>query len=153
MPPISRVLFLCLVCARPAAAQLSLAGVRDLDFGPVARGITAVVPPVDAIRSGQFTITGSAGMQVQFRLTLPNHLNGPSGATMPITFGAGDAFIQETLTGSVPDYFNPGATKVFRFTTGSQAVVRLGGRIAPGASQQSGAYGNTVLATVTLLTL
>jgi len=146
-------ILLSLFVARPAAAQVSLTGTRDLRFGSVALGVTTAVTPADPTRSGQFTITGSAGMRVQIRLTLPNRLNGPSGASMPISFRAGDAFIQETVTGSVADYFNPGATKVFRFTTGNQAVIRLGGSVSPGAAQVPGAYANTVLATATVLSL
>lgn len=153
MPRLSAGLLLCLLGAPPLAAQVALVGTRDLKFGAVALGVTTTVTPADPTRSGQFTITGRAGMRIQFRLTLPNRLNGPSGATMPVSFSSGDAFIQETITGSLPDYFNPGATKVFRFTTGTQAVVRLGGRVTPGASQPAGAYSNTVLATATVLSL
>jgi spore coat protein U-like protein len=153
MPRFFVGLLLCLLGAQPVAAQLALVGARDLTFGPVALGVTTIVTPSDPTRSGQFTITGRAGMQVQFRMTLPNRLNGPSGASMPVDFQAGDAFIQQTVTGSLPDYFNPGATKVFKFTTGTQAVVRLGGRVTPGASQPAGRYSNTVLATATVLSL
>jgi spore coat protein U-like protein len=153
MPRSPAVILLCLLVAQPAAAQVSLAGARDLRFGAIALGITSAVTPADPTRSGQFTLTGQAGMRVQIRLTLPNRLNGPSGATMPISFQGSDAFIQETVTGSVANYFNPGATLVFRFTTGNQAIIRLGGRVAPGAAQVPGAYANTVLATATVLSL
>jgi hypothetical protein len=153
MPRLIPVLLLSLLAARPAGAQFALVGTRDLTFGTVVLGVTTIVAPVDPVRSGQFTISGTPRMQVQFRLTLPVTLRGPGGATMPIAFGGGDAFVQETVTGSVQDYFNPGATKVFRFTTGSQAVVRLGGRVTPGANQPAGAYANTILATATVLSL
>ena len=142
------------VCtASPVRAQVSLLSVRDLSFGTVPLSVTTVVGPSDATRSGQFTLTGRPGMQVQVRLTLPNRLANASGATIPIAFQSGDAFILETITGGAPDYFNPGATKVFKFTTGSQAILRLGGRVTPGSTVPMGAYSNTVLATVTVLNL
>jgi len=139
--------------AIPASAQVSLLSVRDLSFGTVPLGVTTVVGPSDATRSGQFTLTGRPGMQVQIRLTLPNRLTSASGATIPVAFESGDAFVLETITGGAPDFFNPGATKVFKFTTGSQAILRLGGRVTPGSTVPMGAYSNTVLATVTVLNL
>jgi len=137
--------------ARSAHAQISVAGVRDLAFGSVAAGITTIVLPTDPIRSGQATITASLGNQVQIKLTLPTRLNGPSGATMPVSFSTGDVFVQENSTGSLPDYFNPGGAKVFKFSRGTQAFIRIGGRVTPAVGQRSGPYGNSALITVTFL--
>lgn len=135
----------------PAHAQLSVAGVRDLAFGAVATGVTTTVLPTDPMRSGQWTVTANIGDQVQIKLTLPNRLNGPSGASMPVTFTTGDVFVQENATGSLPEYFNPGGAKVFRFTSGTQAFIRLGGRVTPAVGQRTGAYANSALITVTFL--
>jgi hypothetical protein len=145
------VAFGVLLNAGSADAQISVAGVRDLAFGAVPAGITTTVLPTDPVRSGQWTITAQVGNQVQIKLTLPNRLNGPSGATMPVSFTTGDVFVQENSTGSLPDYFNPGGAKVFRFSNGSQAFVRLGGRVTPAVGQRTGAYANSALITVTFL--
>jgi hypothetical protein len=149
-----RITLLALVAvltAGSAHAQVSVAGVRDLAFGSVAVGITTTVLATDPVRSGQWTITANLGNQVQIKLTLPNNLDGPSGATMPVLFTTGDVFIQENSTGSQPDYFNPGGAKVFKFSRGTQAFIRLGGRVTPAVGQRSGGYASSALITVTLL--
>jgi hypothetical protein len=142
---------MAILTAGSAHAQISVAGVRDLAFGSVAVGVTTAVLPTDPVRSGQWTITANLGNQVQIKLTLPNNLNGPSGATMPVLFTTGDVFVQENSTGSQPDYFNPGGAKVFKFSRGTQAFIRLGGRVTPAVGQRSGAYASSALITVTLL--
>jgi len=151
MPTTIRILTPLLFTAHLAAAQVSVAGARNLAFGVVAAGVTTTVLPTDPIKSGQWTITGQIGRQVQIKLTLPTRLNGPSGATMPVNFTTGDVFVQETATGSLPNYFNPGGANVFRFTNGTQAIVRLGGRVTPAVNQRSGAYLNSALITITVL--
>lgn len=142
-----------LVFAAPslAAAQISVAGVRDLVFGFVPLGVTTTVLPTDPIKSGQWTITAASGNQVQVRLTVPSQLNGPAGATLPANFRNGDAFIQGTWTGAAQNYFNPGGVVVFRFTGGTQAILRLGGRVTPAVNQRTGAYSNTAVLTINLL--
>jgi len=140
----------CLTTASPAAAQVSLAGVRDLAFGFLSLGVTTTVLPTDPIRSGQWTITAPVGQRVQIRLTLPNQLLGPSGASLPVSFRNGDAFIQGTWTGAVTNTFNPSATVNFNFTGGSQAIIRLGGQLTPAANQRTGSYTNTAVCTITV---
>lgn len=141
---------LSLAVASPAAAQVSLAGVRDLAFGFLTLGVTTVVLPTDPIKSGQWTITAPVGQRIQVRLTVPNQLLGPSGATLPVTFKNGDAFVQGTWTGAVINSFNPSGNVNFRFTGGSQAIVRLGGAVTPATNQRTGAYSNTAVCTITL---
>jgi len=141
---------LFLAAAPPAAAQVSVAGVRDVAFGFLTPGVTTTVLPTDPVKSGQWTITAPVGQRIQIRLTVPNQLLGPSGATLPVSFGNGDAFVQGSWTGAVVDVFNPSATVNFRFTDGTQAIVRLGGQITPPANQRTGAYSNTAVCTITV---
>jgi hypothetical protein len=151
MPSALRILVLLVCTAHAATAQVSVAGARNLDFGVVATGMTTTVLPTDPAKSGQWTITATVGRKIAIRLTLPNRLNGPSGATMTVNFMNGDTFVQEVSTGSLPDYFSPSANKNFTFTGGTQAIVRLGGRVSPVTNQRSGAYSNSALLTVTVL--
>ncbi len=58
----------------PLAAQNTVTGVRDLDFGIVIRGIPNTVLPSDPIRSGRFYVRYRLNRQVQVRLTLPSSL-------------------------------------------------------------------------------
>jgi hypothetical protein len=139
---------LALFAARPAAAQVSVAGMRDLAFGFLTLGVTTTVLPTDPAKSGQWTLTAPVGQRIQIRLTVPNQLLGPSGATLPVLFRNGDAFVQGTWTGAVANSFNPSGNVNFRFTGGTQAIVRLGGATRPAANQRTGAYTNSAVCTI-----
>ena len=80
-----------LLMASPAAAQITVSGLRDLGFGPVIRGIATHVLPSDAVKSGQFRFVTAIGNQVRIQFTLPTRLNGPSGGRLPISFSTTDA--------------------------------------------------------------
>ena len=86
----------------PAAAQVSVAGIRDLAFGPVIIGIPSSVAPSDAVRSGQYRFTAPAGSRVRIDFDLPSQLNGPGSAKLTIKFGKTDAIIVGNAPGSVP---------------------------------------------------
>lgn len=135
----------------PCSAQLVVQGVRDLDFGTVIQGVAATVTANDPTRSGQFYFkTPALGTRIRIQFTLPTQLNGPTGATMPITFGASDAMAKGTAPASVPVAFNPNTTATFTMTSSVDANVWLGGRVTPAAAQRVGSYSNTVVMTVTI---
>lgn len=129
-------------------AQVSVAGVRNLAFGFLSLGVPASIPPSDPVKSGQWNLTAPLGQRIQIRLTVPNQLLGPSGATLPVSIKNGDAFVQGTWSGATPDSFNPTGTVNFRFTGGTQAIIRLGGSTTPGSTQPTGAYSNTAICTI-----
>ncbi|HEX9895356.1 MAG TPA: hypothetical protein VGA78_15615 [Gemmatimonadales bacterium] len=139
---------LACVLPAPTSAQVSVVGARDLQFGFVALGVPTVVLPTDAVKSGQWTLTAPVGTRIQIRLTPPNQLLGPAGATMPVNFQNGDVFVQGTWSGALQEFFNPNATKNFRFTGGTQAILRLGGQVTPAGNQSTGPYANTVVCTI-----
>lgn len=135
----------------PCSAQLVVQGIRDLDFGPVIQGIAATVTTANPTRSGQFYFkTPAIGTRIRIQFTLPTQLNGPTGATMPITFGTSDALAKGTAPASVPVSFNPNTTASFTMTSSLDANVWLGGRVTPAANQRVGNYSNTVVMTVTI---
>jgi hypothetical protein len=149
---VRRVLALLLVtlgAGRSVVAQAGVVANRDLQFGAVTRGIPATVAPGDPIKSGQWTITAPAGAKVQLRLTLPASLVGPASASMLFDVGKNDATVQ-TPTGA-PLSFNPSNHINYNFSGTTTAIVRLGGRVAPGAAQASGAYANTVILEMRIL--
>jgi len=141
---------LSLIAAPAAVAQVSVTGMRDLAFGFLTLGISSTVLPSDPVKSAQWRITAPVGQRIQIRLTVPNQLLGPSGATLPVSINNGDAFVQGTWTGSVPNSFNPGSNVNFNFTGGTQAIIRLGGQITPAANQRPGTYTNTAVCTITV---
>jgi hypothetical protein len=92
---------LSLFAVSTANAQVSVAGVRSLAFGFLTLGVSNGVLPTDPVKSGQWTITAPVGLRIQIRLTVPNQLLGPSGATLPVSIKNGGALRQGTWTGVV----------------------------------------------------
>lgn len=132
-----------------AEAQ-TVTGNRNLNFGIVIRGVPNSVAPGNAIRSGRFYIRHRLNRQVQVRFTLPTTLaRTGGGGTLPISFGATDAFAQGTAGNSVPVTFDPRTTQTFTLQTSPDFYVNLGGRVAPTAAQATGNYTGSVTLTVT----
>jgi len=146
--PLPYLLFL--IAAYPAEAQVSVAGTRNLAFGLLTLGVTSDVTPTDPIKSGQWTLTAPTDQRIQVRLTVPNQLLGPSGATLPLTIKNNYAFLQGTWSGAVAEFFNPPGNVNFKFTGGTSAILRLGGSITPAANQRPGAYTNSAIVTITV---
>ena len=140
-----------LTAASPAAAQITVSGIRNLAFGPVIRGVATHVFPNNPVKSGQFRFVTAIGNRVRVQFTLPNRLNGPAGATMPISFSTTDAIAVGTAAISVPVTFNPKGARVFVIVTSTTINVFIGGTVTPAAAQALGAYTNTITLTVTVL--
>jgi len=136
-----------LATATPAAAQVTVSGIRNLAFGPVIRGVAVHVLPSDAVKSGQFRFVTAIGNVVRLTFTLPNRLNGPSGATMPISFNTTDAF---AIGAAAPVTFNPNAAQTFTIASSTTINVFIGGTVSPSAAQTFGSYTNTITFTVQL---
>jgi len=117
--------------APPAAAQVSVAGIRNLAFGPVIIGIPSTVAPGDAVRSGQYRFTAPAGSRVRIDFDLPNQLTGPASAKLPIKFGKTDAVIVGNSAGSVPIVLdpNPKANQKYDMGVNTAANIFLGGTV------------------------
>lgn len=152
------VLAMVLALAGPSAllAQgrpLRVTGVRDLQFGTVIPGVPAVILRTDAVNSGQVSLTGEKNAAVQLQFTLPTAMNGPSGATMSLSFGASDAgFSQvETVTSQVG--FDPRVPFVGALSNNGRAAVFLGGQALPAGGQRSGTYTATITLTVSYIGL
>jgi hypothetical protein len=141
------LLALAALTARAEAQTVS--GNRNLNFGIVIRGVPNAVAPSNPIRSGRFYVRYQLNRQVQVRLTLPNTLTRAGGGSLPITFGASDAFAQGTAGSSVPVTFDPRTTQTFTLQTSPDFYINLGGRVAPTAAQATGNYTGNVTLTVT----
>ena len=139
-----------LAAAQPAAAQITVSRVRDLNFGPVIRGIATHVGPSDPVKSGEFQFTTANGSKVRVQFTLPSLLNGPAGATMPITFNATDAIASGVAPPSQPTSFDPRVAQTFTVVR-TPTLIFIGGTVTPAAGQALGTYTNTITLTITLL--
>jgi hypothetical protein len=130
-----------LLAAPPVAAQISVAPVRDLAFGPVIPGLPTYIGPS--------RVTAPPLSKVQIRLTLPNQLDGPAGAAMPINFSNNDALHVDAAPNSVPSTFNPKATRNILVTDGT-AFIFVGGTVSPTAAQPQGTYSGTITLTINI---
>jgi hypothetical protein len=139
-----------LATATPATAQVTVSGVRDLAFGSVIRGIATQVLPSDAVKSGRFQVQSTNGTRVRLQFTLPNRLNGPAGATMPLSFAATDGLLSGNAGNNNPVVFNPSNSQTVQVVPSTPINVFLGGTVSPPANQAFGAYANTITLTVTV---
>jgi hypothetical protein len=138
--------------ARSAAAQVSVAGIRNLAFGPVIIGIPSTVAPSDAIRSGQYHFTAPAGSRVRIDFDLPSQLNGPGGARLPIKFGKTDAVLVGNAPGSSPTALDPNPKANLKYDMGASTAANIfvGGSVTPAGNQAPGGYVATIILTVTI---
>lgn len=139
-----------LATASPASAQITLSGVRDLAFGAVITGVATHVLPTDAVKSGQFRVQASNGTRVRLQFTLPNRLNGPAGATMPLSFGATDGMLSGNAGNNNLVIFDPNNSQNVQVVPSTPIIVFLGGTVSPPANQAFGAYANTITLTITV---
>ena len=151
MRPLPLLTALALIAtAQPAAAQVTVTQVRDLNFGSVIRGIATHVDPADPVKSGEFLIILVKTSRVRLQFTLPSQLNGPGGATLPISFNATDAISSGTAPPSQPNVFDPRVAQTFTIVK-TPTYVFIGGTVTPAAGQALGIYINTITLTITLL--
>lgn len=137
--------------SRSVAAQITVRGVRGLAFGTVVPGIPGQVLRTDPVKSGQFEIQGPFLTFIRLTFTLPTVLNGPLGATMPLSFAANDAGYSISNAIGNQTAFNPAQSYQSLIWIGGRSGVWLGGRVAPIAGQRAGNYTGTVVLSVVVL--
>lgn len=145
------LLLLCLAGATPAVAQLQVRGIRDLQFGSVVAGIPNAAPPTDPLRAGEFEVQARSNAWLLLIFTLPSQLDGPAGASMPISFGGGDAIWVGKKKGATPLVFDPRPWRFLRTDSGGKNSLFLGGQVNPAPTQRAGTYANTVTLTVVVI--
>lgn len=142
-------LALSLAGARELRAQVITAtGVRNLAFGNVLPGVPSTVQATDAVRSGQFNITGPILGRVEITFTLPATLSGGTGATMPISFGSMSAGYSANGSVAGQTAFDPRTPFRATLSVLGRGSVFLGGTLAPLGSQAAGSYTGSVIITV-----
>jgi hypothetical protein len=145
------LILLTVPASRAEAQSAYVNGLRDLAFGTVLNGVPKHILPSDAVNSGMFEFKAAGAAQVQLQFTLPTVLNGPAGATLPISFSTTDAIVQGLAGGSTPLTINPNVTTVYPLGSGSRFDVWIGGTVTPQAGQTQGAYSATISLTMTVL--
>lgn len=144
-------ILLALSASRGLGAQITVQGVRGLAFGTVIPGVPSLVLRTDAVKSGQFEIRGPFLTFIRLTFTLPAVLNGPLGATMPLSFATNDAGYSFNNTITNQTAFNPNQSYQTLIWIGGRSGVWLGGRVSPVAGQRAGNYTGTVVLSVVVL--
>jgi hypothetical protein len=129
---------------------LTVTGVRGVTFGAVLPGVPRVVSRTDPANSGQFDIKAAKG-PVLLSFVLPVTMTGPSGALMPLVFGAGDAGYSQTQAIGSQVGFDPKQPFTATIPNNGRASVFVGATANPATNQRAGGYTATIILNVTVL--
>jgi hypothetical protein len=146
-----RALSLALLGVAPAglAAQaLTVTGVQGVAFGTMLPGANTVVPRTDGSRAARFDLRGSNGRTVNLTFTLPGALSGPSGATLPLSYAAGDAGYSQSQNIGSQVAFDPRTTFNAKLSNSGRGSVFLGCTARPAGNQRAGSYSAVLTLTV-----
>ena len=150
---------LCLVLGLAGSAEawaqppvpvrpLAVRGLRTLQFGDVVAGVARSVAPLDAGRAGAWVIRGESRAEVVLTIDLPQELQGPGGAALPIDFNNTDAaYVLGRGTNRI-FIFDPHGAYVSNLRGNGRARVYLGGTVRPSFTQSAGLYQAPVTLTV-----
>jgi hypothetical protein len=125
----------------PAPLRAQVSGVRPLDFRTLVAGVPKHVLRTDPVWSGEFRFSNGA-IITQVTLDAPTRLNGPGGASIPLTFSSSDAgYSPNGNINNQTRTFSPnGGSITLLFTGGGTASVFVGGTATPSAAQAPGNY-------------
>jgi hypothetical protein len=132
---------------------LTVTGITDLNFGNVTPGTPVTVDKASVGDAGEFSVTGSPGVEITFDFMLPDSLRTGAGDAMDIVFITTDASYDDGTGGgqiAPAAVINPLVTETLNIGAGGSVSVWIGGRVEPGVSQTGGSYSGTVTLTVTL---
>ena len=135
-----------LIGTGPLTAQaIQVTGIQGVSFGGMVPGISKAVVRTDALNAARFDIKGAgSGRTVELQFSLPAALTGPGGASVPLSYTAGDAgFSAQQSIGSQAG-FDPRVPFVATLSANGRGSVFLGCRASPAANQPSGAYSATL---------
>ena len=129
---------------------MTIATLRDLNFGTVIKGVATTVLPT-AATAGVWQVTGSSNAFVIMSFTLPTQLTNIQalpGSTMPIIFSATSArWNRATNNPAAGAAFNPAIGIVGRLgpPPNPNLYIWLGGTVNPAAAAKPGIYKGTVV--------
>jgi hypothetical protein len=132
-------------------------GTRALQFGTIVPGTTSVTVLPRTSAGGEFRIAGvKSRKSVDISFTLPTQLDGPAGASIPLSFNGNYAALCEIDTAGACDLgslftWNPVTTPSYhdvpaRYKPGRKVYtydayqVYLGGAATPSTTQRQGTY-------------
>lgn len=137
------VAVVAVVSVAPAAfAQTSLRVnvVRSLAFDRLAPGMPSLTKGSVPTDTGVFEVLGPPGTPIELWFTLPAAFDGPSGATLPLTFDPSSASFSAAQSTADRIPFDPRLRQQFRIPPSGRMLVFLAGRVLVGADQKPGNY-------------
>lgn len=133
--------------ARAQGRPLGVAGQQALAFGVVFPGLPVSVSRTDALRTGQYQITGQKNSSVRITFTLPAAMqSGP--ATLPLVFGSGDGGWSPQGAIATAQAFDPRVPLVTALSGNGRLSIYLGGTAVPSPQLGAGTYTATITLTV-----
>ncbi len=134
-------------------SALTVTGSNDLNFGNVTPGTPKAIDKTNVGNAGEWTISGSAGAEVQIDFTLPDSLRSAT-AAMDILFLSTDASYEDGTGGgqaSPAGTLNPGSTNTQNLNAANGSMtIWIGGQVDPAVSQPGGSYSGDIEVTITL---
>ena len=128
-----------------ASAQVTIQPQKDLDFGQIEPSVANIVAPTDNRGRAVFRVRATGSYIAQF--TLPGSLVGVTGASLPLSFGPGDAIAR---SGNTQIVFDPTMPFPFVGAGGNRNwIFWLGGTAGPGPGVPIGTY--TAIITLTII--
>jgi len=74
------------------AQNIQVTGIQGVTFGSMLPGVSKIVSRSDGLNGARFDIKGAGNTRtVELQFTLPAMMSGPGGATLPLSYTAGDA--------------------------------------------------------------
>ncbi len=153
--PGDALLAVALLLGVPAAGHaqnIQVTGIQGVTFGAMVPGVSKIVSRSDGLNGARFDIKGAGNTRiVQLQFTLPAALSGAGGATIPLSYTAGDAGFsaQQSIGNQIG--FDPRLPFVATLSGPGRGSVFLGCRANPAANQAAGSYSATLTLTVTYL--
>jgi hypothetical protein len=130
---------------------MSIATLRQLNFGSVPLGIATTVAPTSS-NAGQWQVQGNANAFFLIQFTLPallTNIQALPGSTMPILFNNTAARWRATTNDPAgAATFNPNTIGLARFPAGAAPTIYvwIGGTVSPAAAAKPGVYvGNVIV--------
>lgn len=134
------------------AQNIQVTGIQGVTFGAMLPGVSKVVSRTDGLNGARFDIKGAGNTRtVELQFTLPAALSGPGGATLPLSYTAGDAGFSAQQSVGNQIGFDPRTPFTASLSGPGRGSVFLGCRATPAANQPAGSYSATLTLTVTYL--
>ena len=149
---LAAVLLLTAPLAAGRAQNIQVTGIQGVSFGSMLPGVSTIVSRTDALRAARFDIKGAGTSRiVELRFTLPAALSGPGGATLPLSYTAGDGGFSAEQSVASQIGFDPRTAYTATLSGPGRGSVFLGCRATPAANQAAGNYSATLTLTVAYL--